>query len=410
MNANSLNFILSEHCSVTDKKSDSFVGVKISQNDFSVHFPIGYQLPDNDDDLMKDIKNLINILTIFNDKNEGTISKGNFNCTTDSSFPFQSYINVINYYLRHNANYYNEIVPVYKIAKKGKIDFKRTIQKVNPVLNNKNIVYLDMVVRNNTQNFDNLITQINKYCVWESFNKIGWLFSISSPVKPDISFDKNMFIMALKIKLNSTNKDVDKQLILSMIAMIEHIANSTNDIEMSFGTNKFEYVWEGLIDTIFGIKNKSKYFPMGIWKDKNNNELCSSVLKPDTIMFYGNKYYVIDAKFYKYGFEPNQGINSLPATTDINKQITYAQNVKSKHPNSEVFNAFLMPYNSHNNIFNANEPYFLVTEAKANWISNPQTYEVIKGIVVDVRYLLKNYQESYNKNKKMLSVEIEKRL
>ena len=57
---------LRERCHVnTNAEGDSFVGVKADTEDAMIYFPIGYQLPDNDDDLRVDIGNLFGILAAF---------------------------------------------------------------------------------------------------------------------------------------------------------------------------------------------------------------------------------------------------------------------------------------------------------------------------------------------------------
>lgn len=55
---------LRQRCHVnTNEDGDSFVGVKADTDDAVIYFPIGYQLPDNDDDLRVDINNLFGVLT-----------------------------------------------------------------------------------------------------------------------------------------------------------------------------------------------------------------------------------------------------------------------------------------------------------------------------------------------------------
>ena len=73
-------------------------------------------------------------------------------------------------------------------------------------------------------------------------------------------------------------------------------------------------------------------------------------------MIYGGKYYVLDAKYYRYGIAPVLGTSALPQSSDINKQITYGQFVKNrKTPDGvQVFNAFIMPYNRAKNFFGIN--------------------------------------------------------
>ena len=49
-----------------------------------------------------------------------------------------------------------------------------------------------------------------------------------------------------------------------------------------------------------------------------------------------------------------------------------------------------------------------VAEATGDWIPSPETYERIQGIVIDTRYLLKNYQGNHDRDRQRLSIEIER--
>lgn len=405
-------FSLREHCHIdTNEDGDRFVGVKADSTNAVIYFPMGYELPSDDDELRRDVKNLFEVLAAFTDRNDKVLHMDKFTAPQSVDFPIQAYLNVINYYLDHNGNYYTEIEPTFRVDRRGKPDFKRTIQTQRPILQDDNVVYLDMVIRDSSPNFNKLITKIHKYCVAESFDRIGWLYTTNKPEEADIGFDKNLFIAILNDKCNDTNKDEDKKLFKSMIAMIEFMDNNTIDKQFYFGTDKFEHVWEKLIDTVFGENNKEYYFPHAQWTTRygNDKNQPSSALEPDTIMIYNGKFYVLDAKYYRYGVYPKLGIRSLPQSSDVNKQITYGEFVKKKRAGSaDVFNAFIMPFNMYNNVFGQIVEYMNVAEAKGDWKDNTEYYKRIQGIVMDTRYLMKNYDGNHDRDKKKLADEIEK--
>jgi hypothetical protein len=374
---------------------------------------MGYELPAGDDELKRDIKNLFQVLATFTDKTDRILHMDKFTAPQSVDFPIQAYLNVINYYLDHNGTYYTENETSYKIDNRGKTNWARTIKTQTPMIQGKSMLYLNQVVRVNTPDVNRLITKIHKYCVHASFERIGWLYTTNKPELPDISFDKARFISTLNTKLANTNNDNDKKLFRSMIAMIDFIDDKTIDKQFYFGTDKFETVWEKLIDRYFGETNKEDYFPHGLWTEKYgpNKDKASSALEPDSIMIYKNKYYVLDAKYYRYGVYPEFGVNALPPSTDINKQITYGSFVKNeKAGNSSVFNAFIMPFNKVKNKFGITKSYGNVASATGDWIKdpkNPLDYEIIQGIVIDTRYLLKNYDGNHDYDKEQLSNEIE---
>lgn len=409
------HFVIREHCHVnSNDDGDRFVGVKADSDNAVIYFPMGYELPENDAELRRDIKNLFQVLATFTDKTDRVLEMDKFTAPQSVDFPIQAYLNVINYYLDHNGSYYTETETSYKVDSRGKTDWNRTIKTQTPMIQGKSILYLNQVVRVSTPDLNRLITRIHKYCVYESFERIGWLYTTNKPEMPDITFDKAMFVSTLNSKLSNTNNDNDKKLFRSMIAMIEFEDSSTIDKQFYFGTDRFENVWEKLIDKFFGVGNKDDYFPHALWTEKygKNKGKPASALQPDSIMIYNDKYYVLDAKYYRYGVFPQYGPDVLPQSSDINKQITYGQFVKNRRTpeNAQVFNAFLMPYNRSDNWFKINDIYGNVAEATGDWVDdadNPQVYERVQGIVIDTRYLLKNYDGNHEPDKALLSEAIE---
>ena len=78
-----------DRCHVnTNDDGDSFVGVKADTDDAIIYFPIGYQLPANDDDLRVDINNLLGVLAAFM-KEDRVIEVSKFEAPRTVDFPIQ---------------------------------------------------------------------------------------------------------------------------------------------------------------------------------------------------------------------------------------------------------------------------------------------------------------------------------
>lgn len=89
-----------ERCHVNkNDEGDSFVGVKADTNDAVIYFPIGYQLPPNDDDLRADINNLFYVLAAFM-KEDRLIEESKFAAPRTVDFPMHAYLKVIRDFLR----------------------------------------------------------------------------------------------------------------------------------------------------------------------------------------------------------------------------------------------------------------------------------------------------------------------
>lgn len=397
------NFSLRDKCEIaTQEEENRFVGIKFKNNTVKIFFPLGYQLPKTDDLIRKDILNLLTILYRFNMDKEYFIQNNISMSSNKVHFPLNSFIDVIEYFIERG--YYMENEVIYKIKGKGKINWSRTIKNQNPLFqensegNILNPIYLSFTVRESNLNTNNVITNIHKYCVYESFEKLGWLFTGYMPPKPDIIFNEKKFLNVLHDKLNNTNDDVKKRLFKAMIEIILYLGDLKNPNEFSFGTERFEYIWEKLIDITFGISEKTDYFPRAQWMLLHNKNKPTYPLRPDTIMIHGDELFVIDAKYYRYG--DTKDPSHLPNASSINKQITYAEYIKENKNFNEnsIFNAFLMPYNMENNLFGHDEHFVNIGEAISCWKKNGYKYEHVQGILVDIRYLMNNYNKNSKKD------------
>lgn len=383
---------LRNRCRVnTNEKGDRFVGIKADSGEVVVCFPVGYQLPETEGEIKQDILHLFQTLTDFTDSFDRVLTTNIFEAPQPADFPINAYLEIINYFME-TGGYYKETEPIFRTRDRGKIDWAKTVKRQKPLIqSNLTPVYTLYTVRDSRQNENKLITHIHRYCVYESFSKLGWLFTPFMPEPPIIPLDVNHFIIALNDKLAVTHNDQEKKLFVSMKKMLEYIDDNAPDKQFYFGTDYFENVWEKLIDRAFGVKNKNDYFPRTRWRLRKGKHKEKYPLEPDTIMKYNNKMYVLDAKYYRYGVTGNS--NHLPNSSSINKQITYGEYIQTQHKveNDRLFNAFIMPYNSLENYFGYTEVFRNVGEAVGDWKGDTYNYERIQGIVVDTRYLIYHY-------------------
>lgn len=180
-----------------------------------------------------------------------------------------------------------------------------------------------MTVRFVTPNANKQITQIHRYCVYEAFEKMGWLYVPFMPEQPGPHPSIKESIYILTKKLAATHNDQEQELFSAMREMLTYIDESSSEKQYFFGTDFFERVWERMIDKAFGVEDKAEYFPRTRWLLDYGRDKEKTPLIPDTIMVFNGKTYVLDAKLYRYGYS---GVaDHLPNGPDINKQITYAQ-------------------------------------------------------------------------------------
>lgn len=373
----------------SNREMDTFVGLRCSDGDISINFPMGYHISENDKEVRKDIILLFATLAANTERRDTELlgHAGNFD---EVDFPLQSYMYLIKDFFARG--YYKEQEVSYKVAKTGKINWNRTIKTQRPYLQDTDVFYLDFATKKNSIKENELITLIHEYCVYESFERMGWLFTEMMPKKPQIVKRETVFRSVLKEKIANTFNDRNRILFKHMLAIIDFKGDKDSDKNYRYGTRRFEYVWEKMIDKVFGIENKADYFPKTAWC-VDGDRFDNASLEPDTIMLCGTNVYILDAKYYKYGV--TEKVSDLPESTSINKQITYGEYVaneerfKKKHGNNMVvYNAFLMPFDSLKSKYLNNPEMLKVGEAVSNWKDNSEEYQKIQGILIDVKTLM----------------------
>ena len=231
------NNTLFDRCHVnTNIDNDDFVGIRRKKNNYEVAFPLGYSISSDEKELRKDIIGLINILSYYSERKESEI----FDRLDDNNLfgiPVQAYFYVIKDFLERG--YYKETEKKQCIAKRGKIDWSNTIKRIKPFIQDDEALYLDYVVKKNTINDDELITLIHKYCVYDSFDKFGWLFSAFMPPKVVLKLSKTMMLSVVCSRLNNTFNDRNRQLFQNMIAIIKSMHENEN-VDFRYGTHKGE--------------------------------------------------------------------------------------------------------------------------------------------------------------------------
>ena len=425
---------LSEVCIYGGKQSDEFVGIRYDNGSLKVYFPYGYSKPvDDEKEYRKDILNLISVLAAYSKESKSVDQNRQLN-EEEVQFPIHAYIHVFNYFL--NFGYYIENETTYKRASSGKINWQRTIKQLRPQIAgeypNESVVYLDFITKKSCNNENEIITQIHKYCVYESYEKIGCLFGYFRPEKPTIPFNAKMFTAILKNKISRTFNEKHILLFRNMLDIVCYMGKRNDNRKASFGTNDFEYVWEGLIDQVFGIekREKEKYYPHCAWHigNKENeaewDETKRTALRPDTIMLSANddaKIFVLDAKYYQYGEDeisskdkPDRNPRKLPGTGSIIKQIAYAEFIeamrqqKPEIPKGNIYNAFILPYAT---TFDGSKyPIENFGYADCNWKNTEaKTYHKIYGILLDVRSIMHRHPSHSDKDIAELAAKIEGR-
>lgn len=434
----------------TAQNGSDFVGIKITQSERTVTFPMGY-FPEKTSLFASKIKkeerseilNLIKSIALCTSNKNGervSVLNGELKC----DFPIKSMLYIIEGFL-DRGTYYTEKETLYTKFNGGKISWSRTIKNIKPAVSESGLAFLDFIIRKSRIQENQLITELHKYCVYKCFEIFGFLYSLSLPEKglldeTDISKNKKYYVQVLQEKIDSTYLESNVELFSNLLDFINFFDCESETKEASYGTNCFQVVWERLVDSVFGTvgqTEKGKYFyPGSRWNFTEGKPKQNAPLRPDTIMIAENpleqnmrKCFIIDSKYYSYKMlrKPDSEENeseqesvlvhgSIPGTDSIQKQVTYAQYIDSeiktfgsekrekfRFRHSDIFNVFILPAN------NIEEKLRYIGSAASDWHDGSKNYHTVHAVTLDTKFLLKNGNKKSDEIQKELAELIEKR-
>lgn len=389
---NELN--LFDKCQLTDNSvDDQFVGIQYSADDVTVFFPMGYEIPRDDDGCRNSILTLLRTLSLSNSIIQDDI-RLNDQLKEDYRFPISSYLWILHDYLSNGIYHSKEIIA--KKKNSGKINWKRSLQET-PIFSNGQAIYLDLYSNHNVA-IDDIITQIHILCLNDSIKHIGFLFGNFKFHETYITFDdKDYLVYCLNQALIKTHDDHKQNLLIHLRNILLGLDIVEDDKTISnYGVKGFQMVWQNVVNRLFANQELTGYKPAASYVLPH--ESCSKTKKSlelDGLLFKDGVYYVLDAKYYQFGRELSA--EYAPGSPDVNKQITYGEYVDLKYNEKfNVYNSFVIPYNKYNNkhhdLYNKDIEY--AGYSLSNWKKYDNTvkpYYVILVILVDCRFALDNW-------------------
>ena len=389
---------------------NNLVGVEFTNEKINVYFPLGYDIDgfENDDIEKSEILNVIRTVSLC--KNNDTDCDYDYNHGCNDEIPINSYLWLLNDYLNNGLYCVNE--KKYMISQKGKINWKKTFS-TQPYFSNNEIIYLNPIIEYSSKT-DNIITEIHAKCINICIKRIGWLFG-NFELLEQYGFDisescKKNYIDVLRKELSVSFNDKKKILLNHLIRILSDKSSfENNDFLNNMLVSNYNHAWEVMVRDVFGnIPNLDKFFPDIIWNLKYSKN-PKRTMRPDSVICSNDKLYIVDAKYYKYGIVGN---GELPGAEDVDKQITYGEYNSKKEEYSDVYNAFVMPYNKTCNVFDFNTNIVEVgnVTSDARLLNDVlENYKKIAIILVDTKFLLDLFCNN-DKNNESVTLDLVKNI
>ena len=378
----------------TAEDNNSFVGLKIEGNYIHFYFPESYHFDSDNferDDFL-DLLKTINIAKSFSNENAATYDSH----IDESELALLSYIWVIEDYLK-NGFYINTERNI-KFNQRGRVNWKRTFMQ-QPMISNGNVVYKDIAVENKSPQ-DTVLTEAHRYCIKKSLALLGWMYGLTPDIiemSPTAEKQRGRYLEAIKVELDRTFDDDKHTKLKHMENVIIGLDEVSDDNSIVYGVDSYHYVFERMVNSIFGTEDVTDYYPSFTWNLKYSDKksgLSGPTIRPDTIMkdMDSEDIYIIDSKFYRYGSLDLGQTKGLPEASSIVKQVMYGSYVHAKYPESNVYNLFILPYDSKGvngkRIGAENPEIVYVGEVLSDWESD-KSYGRIYAFLVDMRHIVK---------------------
>lgn len=249
-------------------------------------------------------------------------------------------VKIVNDYITYGP--FVEFNEIEKTSYNGKINFKRTIDKIRPQYVNDNFIYDTYVIRKKTILSDNYVSLVQGNII-NHFMQHGGEILFGTKMKVNvrpISLDLSV-TTKLRRELEQTFNSRKQNVIRWMI---DYLSGVNIDSE---NKGKWQYamiassLWETMALSVFGNQlkyNKSKYGKRYSFYSITQKDVIrtGSPTQHDVIYEDANNIFIIDAKMY--GNE-----NRLLTEEVLGKQFGYYKEAKLKEPTKRIVNILLLP-------------------------------------------------------------------
>ncbi len=337
-----------------------FVGILAYRSEMLILMPKYLSSSEyNDSDLLKHARLLIKV---FKKLPQSMIIKYSKDFFTNKDINANAFaeISIADFLIRdylHNGVFEKR----YEITKKssqGKVDWIKTVNKIDPFKSGKNILYFETYRKHITSNSEELITVIHHLVIDLCIAKYGQLFDIKQRVQNLSKIENRLnrighhvLLKTIENEMQQTFMEREIRVLKAMHSFFSNINSSKNRGFELYGTSKFHYVWEVLCSHAFMNQYDTFSYLINapIWKTIDGKEYYSekNKMEPDilkTIENNGeNTFIILDAKYYSLILTEDR-LSGQPGSYDIVKQFVYQIALESELTNyDQVFNVLVYP-------------------------------------------------------------------
>jgi hypothetical protein len=230
----------------------------------------------------------------------------------------------------------------------GKTDWKKTLGRINPHIEDEAIIYPHFINRFTNSFFSNEVTKIHFSILQAIQFKFSWLL----PELNQITFGQNtrvsnrsVDIGFIKSELMGVYNDSKIHTLKILLRFLENDFNSGKNESVSYGFSDFQYVWEHMLRAVLSPIYPFTDIPIPSYLEQSGREISMPRKGQRVDLFLydesSKKACVIDAKYYD-----GSSVDQAPGWPDLVKQFFYAKSLTAgnlKNKINTVKNFFIFP-------------------------------------------------------------------
>ena len=238
-------------------------------------------------------------------------------------------------------------------SQSGKIDWRRTISKVEPLVGGDGApVYDNFITTRNDYSTLEQISLLQKWAVATADMMLGWLLSSGHGdmlLYPELKkyvgpcpVERRMAIRIIKAELQ-VQYDIRKIHVLrTILALVDGAPLAERySSSVQLGVSSFWPIWESVCKFLLSDESSlhSKYLPYPVYLRQDGSKFQSRDAfsqRPDIVSKMDEQLLVVDAKYYDVR-------QNLPGWGDVVKQLFYEKSFKAIDYSDDIKNYFLFP-------------------------------------------------------------------
>ena len=220
----------------------------------------------------------------------------------------------------------------------GLLHWRRTIERMNPILSTGRPIYIDTVTRATARDNHHFVSRLHRHIVEQASGTFGYLLGyarISLDHEPFEPFDDTppLFLCQSRIKqeMRDAYSDRAMQLLPMLLAWLSASDVATSAGLALYGVTAFHAVWEQACSLAIGNERErwQRHIPRPEWLSGQGHMQAADTFRPDIVTRIkdagGEHLLIADAKYYQLSMPPALG--GQPGVNEVAKQLWYERSL-----------------------------------------------------------------------------------